>query len=89
MRDTDYATELATADIKGCRIERLHVKALKQDEIRFSWWKEGHMTNRPLDLPEDELLALLRLAIEKNVFTEDFRRKLHSLLYDLRGGANG
>ncbi len=86
MRDTDYATELATADINGCRIERLHVKSLKQDEIRFSWWKDGNMTNRPLDLPERELLALFRLAIEKNVFTEEFRRDLHAMLYDVRGG---
>jgi hypothetical protein len=85
MRDTPYATELATADLNGCRIERLHVKEQDQDEIRFSWWVDGRMANRPLDLPENELLPLLRLAIEQGVFTEAFLRDLHSMLYDVRG----
>ena len=85
MRDTDYATERATADINWCRIERLYVKQMEQEEIRFSWWKEGHLTNRPLDLPERELLPLLRRAIEKGVFTDAFLRDLHSLLYEVRG----
>jgi hypothetical protein len=85
MRDTAYATELASADLRGCRIERLHVKELGKDEIRFSWWPEGKMANRPLDLPEDELLPLLRQAIQKGVFTEGFLRDLHSMLYEVRG----
>ncbi len=85
MRDTSYATELAHADIGGHRIERLHVKHQGQEEIRFSWWKDGRMAMRPLDLPEHELLPLLRKAIENGVFTEGFLRELHSLLYEARG----
>ena len=65
MRDTDYAQELATAAIGECRVERLHVKSLNQTEIRFSWWPDGKLANRPLDLTEHELLPLLQLAFEK------------------------
>ena len=87
MRDTAYATELATADIDGHRIERLHIKEYGQDEIRFSWWPDGKMANRPLDLSEHELLPLLKEAIEKGVFSDDFLRDLHSTLYDTRATA--
>jgi len=86
-RDTPYARELASADLNGCRIERLYVKGAGQDEIRFSWWKDGNMANRPLDLPEKDLLALFRLAIERGVFSDDFLRDLHATLYDTRRAA--
>jgi hypothetical protein len=84
MRDTSYATELATAEVKDCRIERLHVKGEGQIEIRFAWWPDGKMANRPLDLPEDHLLDLFRKAIEAGVFSDEFLRNLHTVLYDAR-----
>jgi hypothetical protein len=64
MRDTEYATETASATMNACRIERLYVKGEGQVEIRFSWWPDGHMANRPLDLPEEELLPLLAAAMK-------------------------
>ena len=85
MRDTDYATELCEPgriqwdDTEG-RIERLLVKASGQEEIRFSWWKNGTIATRPLDLPEVDLLELLRDAIPKGVFTRQFRAELRDLL---------
>lgn len=85
MRDTDYATELATAEIGENRLERLFIKETATEEVRFSWWKDGKMMMRPLDLPESELLPLLRQAIETGVFTDAFLRELHSLLYECRG----
>lgn len=87
MRDTRYATEKATADIGGCRIERIFVKEQEQDEIRFSWWKDGAMMMRPLDLPEEQLLPLIVLAIRKGVFTEDFMQGLQAAIYETRRGA--
>ena len=85
VRDTDYATEIATAqDAQGQTIERIHVKEWDRPEIRFSWWKDGKMMMRPLDLPEDELLSLLRDAIQKRVFSDEFLRELHSSLYDAK-----
>jgi hypothetical protein len=85
-RDTSYATELATAEIGNCRIERIFVKAENegrgQEEIRFAWWPDGHMANRPLDLPESQLLELMAEAIRRGVFREPFLQGLTRLLAD-------
>jgi hypothetical protein len=80
MRDTPYAKELARAEINDCRIERLWVKKLGQIEIRFSWWPSGRLVTRPLDLPEHELLELLRRAVKERVFSETFVGNLLSIL---------
>ena len=81
MRDTPYATELRTAeDAAGQRIERLYVKDAGREEIRFSWWKNGQIVIRPLDLPEDELLSLMHLAIDGGVFRDAFLNGLYSIL---------
>lgn len=86
MRDTDYATERASAVVDDCRIERIFVKAENagrgQEEIRFAWWPGGKMANRPLDLPEPNLLKLMAEAIHKGVFTEPFLQGLTKLLAD-------
>jgi hypothetical protein len=84
MRDTPYAKELCRGskrwdDASEARIERLRIKQSGQEEIRFSWWKAGRMTPRPLDLPEADLLALFEDALAQGVFTEDFRTKLAAL----------
>lgn len=85
MRDTNYATEKATAiDSNGQCIERIFVKEYQQDEIRFSWWKDGHMMMRPLDLSESDLLTLFHKAIMGGVFSETFLADLHGLIYDTR-----
>lgn len=80
MRDTDYATEIKTAEVNHCRIERLYVKGEGQEEIRFSWWPDGRMANRPLDLPEGELLPLMQEAMRAGVFSDDFLRGLRATL---------
>jgi hypothetical protein len=80
MRDTPYATELATADIDGFRIERLRIKEHDQEAIRFSWWKDGTLTMRPLDITEPRLLPLMRSAMNQGVFTDDFLRGLQAVL---------
>ncbi len=83
MRDTPYATEIKTAKDENCqRIERIFVKEFQREEIRFSWWPNGAMAVRPLDLPEDELLVLMRLAIQKGVFSSTFLKELHGAIYD-------
>ena len=86
MRDTPYAREIVSAtDAIGQSIERIFVKEQQQEEIRFSWWKNGTMVIRPLDLPEAELLPLLCDAIRKGVFSPEFLKGLHEALYDLQG----
>lgn len=85
MRDTPYATELCPPGIirwsesEEGRIERILVKDSGQEEIRFSWWKNGNITPRPLDLSEDDLITLLRDAAAKGVFSDNFRSQLRTL----------
>jgi hypothetical protein len=73
MRDTDYATEIVPPAIltfpsgDEARIERLRIKSSGNVEIRFSWWKDGRMMMRPLDLGEADLLKLLATAIRQGV----------------------
>jgi hypothetical protein len=76
MRDTDYATELASIAIGDSRLERLFVKDENQEEIRLSWWPNGNMANRPLDIPEEQLIALLARGIQGGVLSSVFLPKL-------------
>jgi hypothetical protein len=86
MRDTPYAKELREPGIvrwpsgSEGRIERLLIKETQEEEIRFSWWKDGNMATRPLDLSENDLITLFEDALAKQVFTDNFKATLKSLL---------
>jgi hypothetical protein len=89
LRDTEYARELARASVRfedakddneEARIERLDNKQTGQVEIRFSWWRDGQLKLRPLDLSEGKLLELLREAIDKSVFSANFAIQLRRML---------
>ncbi len=76
MRDTNYAKELCDPSVvdwerSQARLEKLYIKKLKQEEIRFSWWKNGKMMQRPLDLTEADLLKLLHNGFD-DVFSDEF-----------------
>jgi len=76
MRDTPYAKELCDPSVvdweqSQARLEKLYIKKLKQEEIRFSWWKNGKMMQRPLDLTEADLLKLLHNGFN-DVFSDKF-----------------
>jgi hypothetical protein len=87
LKDTLYCKQLCQpgrirwpgTDDEG-RIERIHVNELKQAEIRFSWWKNGRLIPRPLDLAEADLLTMFQDAIDKGVFTDEFKRLLKATL---------
>jgi hypothetical protein len=87
LRETRYARELASAKLPSgpggksfVAIERIFVKQAEQVEIRFSLWEGSRMMPRPLDLPEDELLPLLRVAIRAGVFSDTFVESLRTLV---------
>ena len=86
MRETKYAVELTEPASRHfpngdeARIEKLHIKKTGEEEVRFSWWKDGKMLPRPLDLSENDLLLLLREAFSKDVFTPLFKESLRELL---------
>ena len=62
------------------RMERLLVKSTNEEEIRFSWWKDGKFITRPMHATEEQLLALFKDGIEKDVLTLNFRQRLKRLL---------
>jgi hypothetical protein len=80
MRNTNYAREIETATLElpdgtQARAERLEIKAKPTEkiEVRLSWWgKNRTMIPRPLDLTEDEWLALFREAFKQDVFSAKF-----------------
>lgn len=85
MRDTRYATERARATFgfpggSEARIERLFIKRIQQDVIRFSWWKDDRLAPRPLDIDESALLQLIKNAIENKVFSDDFLTALSEMI---------
>lgn len=72
LRDTNYATEIARSILKlpsggEARIERLLIKSSGSIEIRMSWWKDGRMMMRPLDLGESDFLKLVAQGIRDGV----------------------
>lgn len=82
LRQTKYATELKRAEIPGkaYRIERLRIKSKGKEEIRFSWWPNGKMAPKPLDLSGDELIQLLEEAFKQGVFDPKFVKELKDML---------
>jgi hypothetical protein len=76
LRDTKYATEQRTSRIGESRIERLFIKEHKQVEIRLSWWPDGRMANRPLDVTEADFIELLAQGIADGVLSGQFIAKL-------------
>lgn len=86
MRETKYAVELTDPAIRRfpsgdeARIEKLHIKESGEEEVRFSWWKDGKIIPRPLDLSENDLLHLLKDAFSKDVFTPLFKESLRKLI---------
>lgn len=81
LRNSRYATEtsratLALYDGSEARAERLYIKAQDQVEIRYSWWKDGALMPRPLDLSVEAWLALQARAILDGTLPADYDRRL-------------
>ena len=58
-------------------IEKIHIKALKRDEVRFCVYKSTRRGDetyipRSLDVTELELLDLIKESIKNKVFSEEF-----------------
>ena len=89
LKETRYCKVLKQAKIRennvAYGIEKIFVKKLNQEEIRFVYFKdtvrrEEQLIARPLDLPEDDLINLIELSIKQNVFSKEFLRKLKVIL---------
>lgn len=91
IKETRYCKVLKQAKIRESNvaygIEKIFVKDLNQEEIRFVYFKdtyrqEEQLVPRPLDLPEDDLIKLIELSIKQNVFSKEFVGKLKAILGD-------
>lgn len=89
ITETKYCKVLRQAKIRegniGYGIEKIFVKALNQEEIRFVYFKdtfrkEQQLIARPLDLTEDELIKLIKESIKKRVFSKEFISNLRGIL---------
>jgi len=89
VKETRYCKVLRQAKIRdndvAYGIEKIFVKDLNQEEIRFVYFKdtirmEEQLVVRPLDLPEDDLIRLMELSIKQNVFSKEFVGKLKDIL---------
>lgn len=56
------------------------IRASGEEEIRFSWWKNGKMVTRPLDLSENDLIEFFQSALDNEVFTAKFKSDLRDVL---------
>ena len=72
VKETRYCKVLRQAKIRDNNvaygIEKIFVKELNQEEIRFVYFKdtvrrEEQLVARPLDLPEDDLIKLMKVSI--------------------------
>lgn len=66
-------------------IEKIFIKAIKRDEIRFSLYKDTIRSQeryipRSLDVTEEQLLQLIKESITEGVFSKDFIKKLSQIL---------
>ncbi|OLS38599.1 hypothetical protein [Bacillus sp. MRMR6] len=88
LKRTNYCDLLAQGitqigeDISA--VERIFIKDIKREEIRFAWYKEDNegkrrFIPRPLDLTEVELLELIKDGVNKEVFSKEFREELKKI----------
>lgn len=89
IKDTRYCQilsqgKLADEEYTYC-IEKIFIKTMKRDEIRFSLYKdtvrsEERYIPRSLDVTEQQLLQLIKAAIDGEVFSKDFVKSLGEIL---------
>ena len=81
IKETKYCKVLKQAKLRDNNfvygIEKIIVKELNQEEIRFVYFKDTikmqeQLVARPLDLPEEDLIKLIKISIKKNVFSDQF-----------------
>ncbi|MEM4994939.1 hypothetical protein WKH56_20455 [Priestia sp. SB1] len=89
IRETEYCGVMKQGTLdKGThisKIERIYVKKKQEEEIRFCYYKPTEnggerFITRPLDLNEEEMFELLSTAIDNDVFSDEFKKKLKDKL---------
>lgn len=92
IKETKYCKVLKQAKLRENNfvygIEKILVKELNQEEIRFVYFKNTirmpeQLVARPLDLPEEDLIKLIKISIKKNIFSEKFILDLKEVTNEL------
>jgi hypothetical protein len=89
IKDTKYCQilnqgKLADEEYTYC-IEKIFIKGIKRDEIRFSLYKDTRRSAeryipRSLDVTEQQLLELIKESIAGGVFSKEFVISLTEIL---------
>ncbi len=89
LKDTKYCQilnqgKVADEEYTYC-IEKVFIKAVKRDEIRFSLYKDTIKSTeryipRSLDVTEEQLLQLIKESITTGVFSKEFIKHLSQVL---------
>lgn len=66
-------------------VERIYVKVMEREEIRFGLYKENKnqietLIPRPVDVTEEELLQLISEGKSKGVFSKKFIEELKEII---------
>ncbi|HBG7674930.1 TPA: hypothetical protein KRE78_002571 [Clostridioides difficile] len=89
IKETKYCKVIRQAKLRHkdivYGIEKIIVKEVNQEEIRFVYFKntirmKEQLVPRPLDLPEKDLIQLIGLAIKHNVFSKEFINGLKEII---------
>lgn len=89
IKDTKYCQilnqgKLPDEEYTYC-IEKIFIKAVKRNEIRFSLYKDTILSTeryvpRSLDVTEEQLLQLIKESITSGVFSKEFIKSLGEIL---------
>lgn len=89
IKDTKYCQILNQGKVADeeytYSIEKIFIKAVKRDEIRFSLYKDTMRSTeryipRSLDVTEEQLLQLIKESITAEVFSKEFIKNLSQVL---------
>ena len=94
IKSTNYCNLLAEGyitdptDTYKMAVEKIFVKDISQNEIRFAYYKKNEnsvfaLVPRPLDVTEDELLYMLISGLGSGVFSTNFLDDLKKLLVNV------
>lgn len=89
LKETKYCFLLkqgkVTVDDSIFSVERIYVKVMEREEIRFGLYKENknqveRLIPRPVDVTEEELLQLISEGKSKGVFSKKFIEELKEII---------
>ncbi|MBW9150538.1 hypothetical protein K2F40_16505 [Clostridium sp. CM028] len=97
IKSTDYCDILKEASIeyeaagRKMAIEKIYINDKARDEIRFAYYKKNIKDNyklviRPLDVTEDELFELFQKAINKDVISDGFVKRINQIIENTKVG---